>query len=98
MRPLNSVLFALGLCVAVAGVQACATEAPGAELNPQPLPPEDKKEGSAQNERNPDEFGDTTGAGGGSTSSGSSSGGSSGTVPGNAPDGGDAGTDSGGDN
>jgi hypothetical protein len=101
MRPLYRVLLAVAVCVAVPGVQACSTESPDPGLNPQPLPPEDKKDQNTGDEttRSPggefDSNGTGTGAGGstGSTSSGSSS--SGGGVPVTMPDGG---TDSGGDN
>lgn len=92
MSSLRKVLWVVAAFAVVHGVEACSAEEPGAELNPQPLPPQDPGEAKSPS----DDRGSSTG--GGSSSSGSSSGAPNAGV--DASDGGDAGDggDSSGDN
>ncbi len=89
MSSLRKVLWVVAAFAVVHGIEACATEDPGAELNPQPLPPQGPGEA-----KSPEDDG-RGGATGGSSSSGSSSSGAP-NAGADASDGGDAG-DAGGD-
>lgn len=93
MSSLRRVLWVVAAFAVVHGVEACSAEEPGAELNPQPLPPQDPGES-----KGPEDDGRGT-AGGASSSSGGSSGAPNADA--DASDGGDAGdggADSSGDN
>lgn len=93
MSSLRRVLWVVAAFAVVHGVQACSAEEPGAELNPQPLPPQDPGES-----KTPGDDGRATGAGGSSSSGGSSGAPNSGADASDGGDGGDAGADSSGDN
>lgn len=94
MSPLRRVVWIVAAFAVVHGVQACATEDSGAELNPQPLPPQDPGEA-----KSPSDDGRGTSAGGSSSSGGSSGAPNAGADASDGGDAGDAGTDSsGGDN
>lgn len=93
MSSLRKVLWVLAAFAVVHGVEACATEEPGAELNPQPLPPQDPGEA-----KSPDDDGRGGTTGGSSSSGGSSGAPNAGADASDGGDGGDAGGDSSGDN